>query len=63
MLELFKSKTILGLLVILIILVGLALYGKVTPEVADVLKWIGASFLGVRGVANAAEGLVASKKD
>jgi hypothetical protein len=56
-----ESKTLTGLGVILGVLVGLALFGKVTTEVADVLKWIGASFLGVRGIANAAEGVVASK--
>ncbi len=40
----------------------MALAGKLTAELADVIKWVGASFLGVRGVANAMEQYTASKK-
>lgn len=63
MMQHLQSKTVVGLTVILSVLVGLALLNKVTPEVADVLKWIGASYLGVRGVANAAESLKAPKDE
>lgn len=50
-----------GLAAILIIAVGAALLGKLSPELVDVLKWVGGSFLGMRAIANVAENL--PKKD
>jgi threonine/homoserine/homoserine lactone efflux protein len=50
-----NSKTILGLLVLLIVIVGLAILGKLTPEAVDALKWIGGTFMAVRVVANHSE--------
>jgi hypothetical protein len=44
-----------GLAALLVVAVGMTLAGKLTPELADVLKWIGGSFLGMRAVANVAE--------
>lgn len=52
-----ESKTIIGLLILLIIIVGLAMFGKLTPEAVDAIKWIGGTFMGVRAVANFAEKL------
>lgn len=47
-----QSKTVLGLFVLLIAVVGLAAIGKLTAEAVDAIKWIGASYMGVRMVAN-----------
>lgn len=52
-----QSKTMAGLAAILVIAVGAAVLGKLTPELVDVLKWTGGSFLGMRAVANYAEGM------
>lgn len=49
------SKTMAGLVGILAIAVGMSLLGKLTPELADVLKWVGGSFLAMRAVVNHAE--------
>lgn len=57
-----ESKTMAGLAILLIAAVGLTLAGKLTPEAADVLKWIGGSFLAMRAAANVAEN-IASKKE
>jgi threonine/homoserine/homoserine lactone efflux protein len=51
-----QSKTVAGLTVLLAVVVGLAAVGKLTPEAVDAIKYIGASFMGVRMVANYAEG-------
>jgi hypothetical protein len=51
------SKTMAGLLLILLIAVGLTLMGKLTAEAADVLKWIGGSFLAMRAAANVSENM------
>lgn len=50
-----QSKTIIGLLVLLLVIIGLAIAGKLTPEAVDVIKWIGGTFMAVRVVANHAE--------
>lgn len=50
-----QSKTVLGLLVLLGVTVGLALVGKLTPEVVEVVKWIGGTYMAVRVTANATE--------
>ncbi len=44
-----------GLAAILGIAVIMSIAGKLTPELSDVLKWVGGSFLGMRAVANVAE--------
>ena len=46
------SKTVLGLVTILVTASGLAIAGKLTPEMVDVLKWVGGSYMAVRAVAN-----------
>ena len=46
-----------GLALIIGVAVLCALLGKLTPEMVDVLKWVGSSFLGMRAVANVAESL------
>lgn len=50
-----NSKTNGGLIILLIVVVGLALIGKLTPEAVDAIKWLGASFMVVRTGANLAE--------
>lgn len=50
-----SSKTMAGLAGIVLIAVGMALAGKLTPELADILKWVGGSFLAMRAVVNHAE--------
>lgn len=50
-----ESKTMAGLAAILIIAVVMSLLGKLTPELSDVLKWVGGSFLAMRAVVNHAE--------
>lgn len=45
-----------GLLLILLVATGLAVSGHLTAEAADVLKWVGASFLSVRVAANLPNG-------
>ena len=52
-----ESKTMAGLAAILLIAVGASVLGKLTPELVDVIKWIGGSFLGMRAVANVAESI------
>lgn len=48
----FQSKTILGLLVLLLVAVGLDVAHLLTEQAVEVLKWVGASFMAVRGIAN-----------
>lgn len=52
-----ESKTMAGLAALLGVAVIMTLLGKLTPELSDVLKWVGGSFLGMRAVANVAEGI------
>lgn len=56
MLQHLESKTVVGLTVLLVVVVGLAIMGKLTPEAVDAIKWLGGSFFMVRSVANASEG-------
>jgi threonine/homoserine/homoserine lactone efflux protein len=56
MLTHLQSKTVLGLITILVVACVMALLGKLTPELVDVIKWVGASYMAVRAVANHAEG-------
>jgi hypothetical protein len=46
-----------GLALILGIAVACTLLGKLTPEMVDVLKWVGGTFMGMRAVANVAESM------
>ena len=57
MVQHLESKTVIGLLILLGCIVALALAGKLTSEAIEGLKWIGGSYMGVRGVANAFENL------
>ena len=52
-----ESKTMAGLAAILVVAVGASVFGKLTPELVEVLKWVGGSFLGMRAVANVAESI------
>lgn len=57
----FSSKTMAGLAGIILIAVAMSIAGKLTPELADILKWVGGSFLAMRAVVNHAE-LTGKKK-
>lgn len=46
------SKTVLGLISILILATILVFFNKLTPEMVDVIKWIGGAYMAVRGIAN-----------
>lgn len=50
-----NSKTMVGLGLIIAVAVVMSLLGKLTPELADILKWVGGSFLAMRAVVNHAE--------
>lgn len=52
-----ESKTMAGLAAILLVAVGCSVLGELTAEMVDVLKWVGGSFMGMRAVANVAEGM------
>lgn len=56
-----NSKTMAGLAGILVIAVVMSFLGKLTPELADVLKYVGSAFLAMRAVVNHAE--LTGKKD
>ena len=57
-----ESKTMAGLALLIGVAVLCALLGKLTPEMVDVLKYIGGTFMGMRAVANIAENLPGAKK-
>jgi threonine/homoserine/homoserine lactone efflux protein len=46
-----------GLALLLLVAVGMTLLGKLTQELVEVLKWVGASFMAVRAAANASENI------
>lgn len=52
-----ESKTVVGLSILLIAIIGLALIGKLTQEAVDAIKWVGATYMGVRAAANIAENI------
>lgn len=52
-----ESKTMAGLAAILGIAVIAVLVGKLTPELVEVLKYVGGAFMGMRAVANVAESM------
>ena len=61
MLDAIQSKTVLGLAIILIYSAIMSALGKLTPELVDIIKWVGTAYMGVRVVANAGESYVAGK--
>lgn len=58
-----KSKTVVGFSLLLATIIGLALYGKLTQEAVDAIKWLGGSFMLVRTAANVAENLPGGKSE
>ncbi len=56
-----ESKTMAGLAAILIIAIVTSALGVLSSELADVLKWVGGAFMGMRAVANVAENLPGKK--
>jgi hypothetical protein len=52
-----QSKTNGALLILLVVIIGLSLAGKLTQEAVEALKWIGSSFFVVRMGANVAENI------
>lgn len=52
-----ESKTIAGLLVLCGLATLYIMTGKFSPEVADFLKWLATSFMGVRTAANIVENI------
>lgn len=57
-----QSKTILGFLLLLASILGLAAFGKLTPEAVDAIKWLGGSFMLVRLGVNVTENLPGNNK-
>lgn len=57
-----ESKTVLGLLTLLATGVIMSLLGKLTPELVDVIKYVGASYMAVRVAANVGENLPKNRK-
>lgn len=49
------SKTVIGLIIILALATILTFFGKLTPEMVEVIKWVGGTYMGVRAVANYTE--------
>lgn len=56
-----QSKTVSGLAVLLLCIVGLAIAGKLDAEAVEAIKWIGGTYMGVRAAANVAENLPGNK--
>lgn len=52
-----ESKTMVGLAGIIIVAAIMTIVGKLTPELADILKWVGGSFLAMRAAANVSENM------
>lgn len=52
MMQHLHSKTNGALLLLLAVVVGLALAGKLTQEAVEAVKWLGGTFFAVRGIAN-----------
>jgi hypothetical protein len=59
----FESKTVMGLLTLLVAMFVLSYTGHLDANAVEVLKWLGVSFMSVRGAANVAENLPGGKKD
>ena len=58
-----ESKTNGGLIVLLVVIVGLAAFGKLTSEAVEAIKWVGSSFFLVRTGANIAENIGAKGQE
>lgn len=56
-----ESKTNGALLVLLGVVIGLAILGKLTQEAVEAIKWLGGTFFGVRAASNIAENLPGNK--
>lgn len=54
----WSQEELIGLGILLIVTVGLALVGKLTPETVDALKYIGGAFFASKGM----QGLLPGKK-
>lgn len=52
-----ESKTVVGLLILLAVIIGLSLCDHLTQEAVDGIKWIGTSYMGVRTAANIMENI------
>lgn len=50
-----------GLALLIAVAVGASILGKLTPELVDVLKWVGGSFMAMRAATNVAENLPGNK--
>ena len=56
------SKTVLGLLTLLSVAVIMSLLGKLTPEMVEVIRWVGGSYMAVRVAANVGENIANRRK-
>jgi hypothetical protein len=50
-----QSKTVMGLIALLVMACVMSYCGKLTPELVDIFKWVGMSYMAVRGAANVGE--------
>lgn len=57
-----QSKTVLGLITLLVVVVGLELSGHLTPTAVDAIKWIGAAYIAQRAVATGTENMSGGPK-
>lgn len=46
----WDREELIGLIILLLIVIGLTLAGKLTAPAVDALKWIGGSFFAMKGV-------------
>jgi hypothetical protein len=63
MIQHFDSKTVMGLLTLLATGVVMNLLGKLTPEMVEVIKWCGSSYMAVRVAANIGENMTKGSKE
>ena len=50
-----------GLALLIGVAVTASVFGKLTPELVDVIKWVGSSFMAMRAAANIAENIPRTK--
>jgi threonine/homoserine/homoserine lactone efflux protein len=50
--SLLDREELIGLAVLLVIIVGLTLVGKLTPTAVDAIKWVGGTFFAALGAKN-----------
>lgn len=48
----WQTEEVIGLIILLAVVVGLSLAGKLTHDSVDALKWVGAAFFASKGAAN-----------